>query len=136
MFDLQIDKQKKKHKFVLNEKTTAHSQNILHVDALYNIKRKKYKTVCAELAFAKVTFDRMVMIFYRTCNVFFIFHAVGLLQYSKSAWSKEGTLTVYMLISCILMPENCFRSGKGCKMYAIFTMFSSSEISFQHFYVK
>jgi hypothetical protein len=28
-----------------------------------NIKRKKYKTVCAELAFAKVTFDRMVMIF-------------------------------------------------------------------------
>jgi hypothetical protein len=42
--------------------TTAHSQNILHVDALYNIKRKKYKTVCAELAFANVTFDRMVMI--------------------------------------------------------------------------
>jgi hypothetical protein len=31
--------------------TTAHSQNILHVDVLYNIKRKKYKTVCAELAF-------------------------------------------------------------------------------------
>jgi hypothetical protein len=26
------------------EKTTAHSQNILHVDVLYNIKRKKYKT--------------------------------------------------------------------------------------------
>ena len=42
------------------------------MDALYNIKRKKYKTVCAELAFAKVTFDRMVMIFYRTSNVFFI----------------------------------------------------------------
>jgi hypothetical protein len=39
-------------------KTTVHSQNILHVDALYNIKRKKYKTVCAELAFDKVTFDR------------------------------------------------------------------------------
>jgi hypothetical protein len=51
------------------KKTTAHSQNILHVDVLYNFKRKKYKTVCAELAFAKVTFDRMVMIFYRTCNV-------------------------------------------------------------------
>ena len=33
------------------KKTTAHSQNILHVDVLYNIKRKKYKTVCAELAF-------------------------------------------------------------------------------------
>jgi hypothetical protein len=28
-----------------------HSQNILHVDVLHNIKRKKYKTVCAELAF-------------------------------------------------------------------------------------
>jgi hypothetical protein len=35
------------------KKTTAHNQNILHVDALYNIKRKKYKTVCAELVFAK-----------------------------------------------------------------------------------
>ena len=63
---------------------TTHSQNILHVDALYNIKRKKYKTVCAELVFAEVTFDRMVMIFYRTCNVFFICYAVILLQYSKS----------------------------------------------------
>ena len=27
------------------KKPTAHSQNILHVDVLYNIKRKKYKTV-------------------------------------------------------------------------------------------
>jgi hypothetical protein len=36
------------------------------VDALHNIKRKKYKTVCAELAFDKITFDRMVMVFYRT----------------------------------------------------------------------
>jgi hypothetical protein len=54
-------------------KTTAHSQNILHVDALYNIKRKKYRTVCAELAFAKVTLNRMVMIFFNsTCNVFFV----------------------------------------------------------------
>ena len=77
-----------------NNSTLCHSQNILHVDALYNIKRKKYKTVCAELAFAKVTFDRMVMIFYRTCNVFFICYAVGLLQYSKSVCSKVGTLTV------------------------------------------
>jgi hypothetical protein len=32
---------------------TAHIQNILHVDVLYNIKRKKYQTVCTELAFAK-----------------------------------------------------------------------------------
>ena len=35
------------------KKPTEHSQNILHVDALYNIKRKKYQTVCAKLAFAK-----------------------------------------------------------------------------------
>ena len=51
-------------------KKKAHNQNILHVDALYNIKRKKYKTVCAELAFAKVTFDRKIMIFniYLPCS--------------------------------------------------------------------
>jgi hypothetical protein len=35
------------------KKTTAHSQNMLHMDVLHNIKRKKYKTVCAELAFTK-----------------------------------------------------------------------------------
>jgi hypothetical protein len=35
------------------KKPTAHSPNILHMDVLYNIKRKKYKTVIAELAFAK-----------------------------------------------------------------------------------
>jgi hypothetical protein len=35
------------------KKTTAHSQNILHVDVLHNIKRKKYKTICAELAIDK-----------------------------------------------------------------------------------
>jgi hypothetical protein len=77
VFDLQIDKKKKTQiclKWVIIvEKTTAHSQNIVHVNALYNFKRKKYKTVCAELAFAKVTFDRMVMIFYRTCNVKFLY---------------------------------------------------------------
>ena len=60
MFDLQIDKkktQKNKKLSSMNKscekKPTAHSQNILHVDVLYNIKRKKYKTVCAELALAK-----------------------------------------------------------------------------------
>ena len=50
-----------------------HSQNILHVDAFFNIKRKKYKTVCAELAFAKVTFDRMVMIFFIELVMFSLF---------------------------------------------------------------
>ena len=56
MFDLQIYSFKTIF-FSFNQscgkKTTAHSQNMLHVDVLYNIKRKKYKTVCAELAFAK-----------------------------------------------------------------------------------
>jgi hypothetical protein len=33
------------------KKPTAHSQNIVHVDALHSIKRKKHKTVGAELAF-------------------------------------------------------------------------------------
>jgi len=47
---------------------------------MHIIKRKKFKTVCAELSFAKVIFDRMVLIF---CNFCFIYYAVGLLQYSK-----------------------------------------------------
>jgi hypothetical protein len=40
MFDLQIDKKKKKMSSMnkLWKKTTAHSQHILHVDALYNTK--------------------------------------------------------------------------------------------------
>ena len=58
MFDLQIAKKKKKKMSSMNKScdknpTTTHSQNILHVDVLYNIKRKKYKMVCAELAFTK-----------------------------------------------------------------------------------
>ena len=54
MFDLQIDNKKlSSMNKSCEKKTTAHSQNMLHVDVLYNIKRKKYKTVCAELAFAK-----------------------------------------------------------------------------------
>ena len=56
MFDLQIEKKKKKKLSSMNkscEKKPTAYQNILHVDVLYNIKRKKYKTVCAELAFTK-----------------------------------------------------------------------------------
>ena len=116
-------------------KTTTHSQNILHEDTLYNIKRNKYKTVCAQLAFANFTFNRMVMIFYRICN-FVLFAMVGLLQYSKTVWSKVGTPTVYKFIRCISMPENGIISRKCCKMNAIFTMLSSSEVSFQHFQIK
>ena len=47
MFDLLIDKKKKNNKKMSSmnkscEKKQQHSQNILHVDVLYNIKRKKY----------------------------------------------------------------------------------------------
>ena len=61
-------KRKKKLSSMNKSYEKKHSQNILHVDVLYNIKRKKYKTVCAE-----VTFDRMVMILYRTYNSFSLF---------------------------------------------------------------
>ena len=63
-------------------KTAAHSQNILHEGYFFfSIKRKKYKKVCAELAFVKVTFDRMVMNFFIELVIFcFICYAVGLLQ--------------------------------------------------------
>jgi hypothetical protein len=35
-----------------------------------------------------------------------------------------------LLISCILMPQNCIRSEKGRKICAIITIFSSSEVFF------
>jgi hypothetical protein len=44
--------------------TPAHSQNILHLDALYNIKRKKHKNV---------PFDRMVMICFIELVMFSLF---------------------------------------------------------------
>ena len=75
---------------------TAHSQNILHVDVLYNIKRKKYKTVCAELAFAKSPSTEWSWFCIELIIFFFICYVVGLLQYSKSVWSKVGTPTVYI----------------------------------------
>jgi hypothetical protein len=51
-------------KIKTNVENNNSTQTILHGDTLYNIKRKKYKTVCAELEFAMVTFDRMVMILF------------------------------------------------------------------------
>ena len=40
------------------------------MDALYDINRKQYKTVCVELAFVKVTFDRMVIILiFKECMI-------------------------------------------------------------------
>ena len=82
----------------MKKKPTADSQNILHVDVLYNIKRKKYQTVCAELAFAKSPSTEWSWFCIELIFVFFICYAVGLLQYSKSAWTKVGTLNVYIYI--------------------------------------
>ena len=95
MFDLQIDKmknQKTKNCLqwikVVKQKTTAH--------VLYSIKRKKYKTVCAELAFAKSPSTEWSWFCIELIIFFFICYVVGLLQYSKSVWSKVGTPTVYI----------------------------------------
>ena len=54
------------------KKTTAHSQNILHVDVLYNIKKEIQNGLC-RIGIRQVTFDRMVMILYRTYNSFSLF---------------------------------------------------------------
>jgi hypothetical protein len=55
MFDLQIDEKKKKilYEYKLWKKSPTHSQNVLHVDVLYNIKRKKYKTTPQRLSSVK-----------------------------------------------------------------------------------
>jgi hypothetical protein len=51
-----------------------------HIDKIFymwilciTLKERKKKTVCAELAFPKVTFDRMVMIFFIELVMFSLF---------------------------------------------------------------
>jgi hypothetical protein len=64
-------------------KTTAHIQNILYVDDLHNIKRKKYKLFVQNWHSPKSPSTEWSWFFlHRTCNIFFICYAVGLLQYS------------------------------------------------------
>jgi hypothetical protein len=71
----------------------------------------KYKTVCAQLPFTKVIFERIV--FCGICNMlYFIYYEVGLLQYSKIARSKIGTPTVDIFNSSILISQNCIRSER------------------------
>ena len=79
--------------------TPSYNQHILYGDALHNLKRKNYKTVCAEMSLAKVTLDRMVDFFNGICNFCFICSAARLSQYSKIALSKLCTATVYIVIS-------------------------------------
>ena len=90
------------------------------------VNRKKYKTVSAALAFAKVTFDRMVMNFFYIEFVIFSLFAIAypvcswiIAIFKECKYDKRRHPTVYMFISCILMSQNCIRSGKSCKMYAI-----------------
>jgi hypothetical protein len=115
---------KKKHKFVLNEyKLWIKQQHIVKIFYMWmlciTLKERNTKRFVQNWRSPKSPpTEWSWFFFYRTCNVFYICYAVGLLQYSKSVWSKVGTLTVYMLISCIVMPKNRFRSGKSCKMYA------------------
>ena len=71
-----------------------------------------------------VTFDRMVMVFYRTL------FAIGswIIAISKGCLIKNrNSHCLYAHKLYFVMPENCFRSGKSC------TKFSNSEVSFQHF---
>ena len=58
---------------------------------------------------------KLLLLFYGIFNFCFIFYAVGLVLYSKSVLSKMGTPTVYIFISCSLMPQFCIRSGNSCK---------------------
>ena len=57
VLDLQFDEEKNLYlkKCIKCINATAHSQNILHGDTLFSINIKKYKTICAELPFPKVT---------------------------------------------------------------------------------
>jgi hypothetical protein len=130
VFDLQIDKKKKNTK-LWKKKPSTYIVKIFYMWMLFlTLKERNTKQFVQNWHSPKSPSTEWSWFF---IELVLICYAVGLLQYSKSVWSKVGTLTVYMLISCFLMPENCFRSGKSCKMYAIFTMFSSSEVYFQHF---
>jgi hypothetical protein len=108
-----------------------HSQNHLQGDCLYSIKRKTYKTLCS-------IGIRQSHLLQNGHDFFFIefFFFLYLLYSWIITIFNECMSTVYIVRSCTLMPQNCIRSGKSCKMYAIFTMFSSSEVSLQHFQIK
>ena len=137
--DLQIDKKKKTQiclKWIKIVKKQQHIVKIFYMGILcITLKERNAKRFVQNWHLPKSPSDRMVMIFIEF--VFFFLYLLCSLNITVfSVWSKVGTLTVYMLISCICMPENCLRSGKSCKMYAIFTMFSNSDVPFLHFQIK
>ena len=97
MFDLQIDKKNCLQWIKVVKKTNQqHSQNMLHVDVLYTIKRKKYKTVCAELAFTKSPSTEWSWFCIELIILFLYLLDSWIIAYSKSVWLKVGTLTVYI----------------------------------------
>ena len=65
----------------------------------------------------------------------FVILALFALQFDycniQRAHEQTDTPTVYIFISCILMPQICIKSGGSCQMYPIFTMFPSSQVPFQ-----
>jgi hypothetical protein len=63
---------------------------------LYTIKRKKYKTVCAELAFTKSPSTEWSWFCIKLIIHFLYLLDSWIIPYSKSVWSKVGTLTVYI----------------------------------------
>ena len=94
MFDLQFVQTQICLKWIQKCKQKNKKQNndsICYMGILCITSKERNKPVCAELPFGKITCDRFVMIFYGICNFCFISYAVGLLQYSKSVWSKVGT---------------------------------------------
>ena len=122
MFDLQIDKKKKNTNLSkMNKNCEKNQQHIVEIFYMWMfcITLKERNTKQGQDFFIELVMFSLFAMQLDYCNIQRVFDV--------------GTLTVYMLINCISMPENCFKSGKSCKMYAIFTKCSSSEVSFQHF---
>ena len=106
------------------EKKTAHSQTILHGN-IYNIKRQKYKTVCAELVWVKVTFDRIVMIFLIEFVFLFLFicYTVGLLQYSECMITGRNSNCLYdykLYINYSTLYQKLEKLSNVCHIYNVF----------------
>jgi len=93
------------------EKTTAHSQNILHGDTVYNINRNKYNTFCAALAFVKVTFNRIVMIVYRIWIFFLYLLCSWIIAIFKECMIKSRSS------HCLYIDKFYFNASKLCQKW-------------------
>jgi hypothetical protein len=99
MFDLQIDKYKKQKTKNCLQWIKAVKKNIVKIFYMWmfciTLKERNTKRFVQNWL-RQVTFDRMVMILYKTCNSFSLFAMQ--LDYCniQSVWTKVGTLTVYI----------------------------------------